>query len=131
MSYFIFSMPSAGLIEIPPVSKVTALPISPMTGAPGFAAGGWYVMITIRGGSSLPFATLRSAPIFKSAIFLSSRISTESPAALAIASAFWARMVGVILFDGSFTKSRAKFCESAMIRPFATPFSPAPRSASA
>ena len=28
MSYFIFSMPSAGLMEIPPVSKVTALPIN-------------------------------------------------------------------------------------------------------
>jgi hypothetical protein len=29
MSYFIFSMPSAGLIEMPPVSKVTALPTRP------------------------------------------------------------------------------------------------------
>ena len=29
MSYFIFSMPSAGLIEMPPVSKVTPLPTSP------------------------------------------------------------------------------------------------------
>ena len=29
MSYFIFSMPSAGLMEMPPVSKVTPLPISP------------------------------------------------------------------------------------------------------
>ena len=40
MSYFIFSMPSEGLMEMPPVSKVTALPISPMTGAPGLADGG-------------------------------------------------------------------------------------------
>ena len=40
MSYFIFSMPSAGLMEMPPVSKVTALPISPITGAPGLAIGG-------------------------------------------------------------------------------------------
>ena len=38
MSYFIFSMPSAGLMEMPPVSKVTALPIRPMTGAPAFAS---------------------------------------------------------------------------------------------
>src|SRR5882762_7829363 len=37
MSYFIFSMPSDGLMEIPPVSKVTAFPISPITGVPGFA----------------------------------------------------------------------------------------------
>ena len=33
MSYFIFSMPSAGLIEMPPVSKVMPLPTNPMTGA--------------------------------------------------------------------------------------------------
>ena len=29
MSYFIFSMPSEGLMEMPPVSNVTPLPISP------------------------------------------------------------------------------------------------------
>ena len=29
MSYFIFSMPSEGLIEMPPVSNVTPLPTSP------------------------------------------------------------------------------------------------------
>ena len=40
MSYFIFSMPSAGLMEMPPVSKVTALPTRPMTGAPGLRSGG-------------------------------------------------------------------------------------------
>ncbi len=40
MSYFIFSMPSAGLMEMPPVSKVTALPTKPMTGAPGFKFAG-------------------------------------------------------------------------------------------
>ena len=35
MSYFIFSMLSAGLMEMPPVSKVTALPTSPRTGRAG------------------------------------------------------------------------------------------------
>ena len=35
MSNFIFSMSLAGLMEIPPVSKVMALPTSPSTGAPG------------------------------------------------------------------------------------------------
>jgi hypothetical protein len=34
MSYFIFSMPSAGLMEMPPVSKVMPLPTRPRTGAP-------------------------------------------------------------------------------------------------
>jgi hypothetical protein len=40
MSYFIFSMPSEGLMEIPPVSKVTALPTKPITGAPGLGFAG-------------------------------------------------------------------------------------------
>ena len=35
MSYFIFSMPSLGLIEMPPVSKVTPLPTNPSTGFGG------------------------------------------------------------------------------------------------
>jgi len=39
MSYFIFSMPSAGLMEMPPVSKVTPLPTSPSTGVSGAPAG--------------------------------------------------------------------------------------------
>src|SRR3989441_594322 len=40
MSSFIFPMPSAGLMEIPPVSNVTPLPTSPITGAPGRTSGG-------------------------------------------------------------------------------------------
>jgi hypothetical protein len=40
MSYFIFSIPSAGLMETPPVSNVTALPTKPITGAPGLGLGG-------------------------------------------------------------------------------------------
>src|SRR6266481_3875353 len=54
-----------------------------------------------RGGSGPPWATLRSAPILRSAIFFSSRISTERPASLAMASAFSARMRGESAFgDG-------------------------------
>ncbi len=37
MSYFIFSMPSAGLMEMPPVSKVIPLPTRPSTGFCGRA----------------------------------------------------------------------------------------------
>ncbi len=39
MSSFIRSMPSAGLIEMPPVSKVMPLPTSPSTGADAGARG--------------------------------------------------------------------------------------------
>ena len=40
MSYFIFSMPSAGLIEMPPVSKVTPLPTKPKCTEPLDAVAG-------------------------------------------------------------------------------------------
>ena len=39
MSYFIFSMPSAGLMEMPPVSNVMPLPTSPSTGFSDAPAG--------------------------------------------------------------------------------------------
>src|SRR2546430_8000409 len=53
---------------------------------------------------------------------------SESPAPLAMASAFSARMRGVSLLDGSLTRSRVKFCASAMMRPFERPFSADARS---
>ena len=67
MSYFIFSMLSAGLIEIPPVSKVTPLPTNPSTGFSG-APTGSYRMTINAGGSSDPWATPQNAPIFNSLI---------------------------------------------------------------
>ena len=39
MSYFIFSMPSAGLMEMPPVSNVMPLPTRPSTGFSGRSGG--------------------------------------------------------------------------------------------
>ena len=66
MSYFIFSMLSAGLMEMPPVSKVMPLPTRPMTGPSGVADSGSYWMTMSAGGSSEPWATLRKAPILSS-----------------------------------------------------------------
>ena len=83
MSSFIRSMPSAGLIEIPPVSNVMPLPISPSTGACGAPAGLWRMTIT-HGGSALPRATPRSSPIPRSAISRSPRMLTAIPAAAQI-----------------------------------------------
>ncbi len=71
MSYFIFSMPSAGLMEMPPVSKVMPLPTRPRTGAPG-AGGGLRVrsVMTMRaGGSAEPLATAQKASILSCWIF--------------------------------------------------------------
>ena len=53
MSSFILSMPSAGLIEMPPVSNVMPLPTRPRTGVAGAPGGSWRMTIT-RGGSALP-----------------------------------------------------------------------------
>ena len=60
MSYFMSSMFCAGLIEMPPVSKVTPLPTS-TTGAPSAPL---YSSAMKRGSSALPCATASSAPIF-------------------------------------------------------------------
>ena len=61
MSCFICSMCSAGLIEMPPLSNVTPLPIRPSTGLPGAPSGSWRMTIS-RGGSALPRATPCSSP---------------------------------------------------------------------
>ncbi len=79
MSSFIRSMPSAGLIEMPPVSKVMPLPTRPSTGDDG-APGGSCVITITRGGSALPRETPSSRPMRSRAISSSSRISTERPA---------------------------------------------------
>jgi len=116
MSSFIRSIPSAGLMEMPPVSKVMPLPTRPRTGAAG-APGGSYRMTMTRGGSALPRATPRSSPIPSRAISLSSRISTATPASVAIAAARSAKTRGVSTLDGSFAKPRARLLESPRIWP--------------
>jgi len=79
MSHFISSMPAAGLMEMPPVSKVTPLPTK-ATGALFFASGAPSHCITTRWDSrSLPWPTPSSAPMPSSRIFFSPRISTLTP----------------------------------------------------
>jgi hypothetical protein len=67
MSYFIFSMPSDGLMEMPPLSKVTPLPTKASTGFSGAPAGSCRMTMS-RGSSAEPCATLQKAPIFSSLI---------------------------------------------------------------
>ena len=86
MSSFIRSMPSAGLIEMPPVSNVMPLPTRPSTGPSGAPGGSWRSTIS-RGGSALPRATPSSSPMPSAAISFSSRTSTSSAAAAAISAA--------------------------------------------
>ena len=66
MSNFISSIPPAGLMEMPPVSNVTALPTRPSTSGARPFAGGVYRITIIRGGCAEPCATasIDPAPIF-------------------------------------------------------------------
>ena len=61
MSHFISPMPAAGLIEMPPVSKVTPLPMKPSGGLPAFPPR--CSMTTTRGGRTLPWPTPSNAPM--------------------------------------------------------------------
>ncbi len=80
MSHFISSMPAAGLIEMPPVSKVTPLP----TKATGFSPGlpPFHLIASSRAGLLEPCATPSSAPMPSLAIcgFVEhGRVSTPVP----------------------------------------------------
>jgi len=74
MSYFISSMDLLGLIEMPPLSKVTPLP----TSTTGLVLGGpfrYSAMISL-GASSLPLATASRAPMLSFSSLLVSRTLT-------------------------------------------------------
>ena len=79
MSHFMSSMPPAGLIEMPPVSKVTPLPTK-ASGALFLARGlPFHCMTTSRGGRALPCATPSSALMPSFFICFSSSTSTSTP----------------------------------------------------
>ena len=88
MSNFISSMFWAGLMEMPPESKVTPLPTSP-TGAASPAAV--YSRTMKRGSCALPWATASSAPIPSWRIAARSSTVTVKPCAAASCFAWSAR----------------------------------------
>ena len=116
MSSFMRSMPSAGLIEMPPVSNVIPLPTSPSTGPRAAPGGSWRNTIS-RGGSLLPRATPRSMPIPSASIRFSSSTSTPTPASPATADARAANSRGVSVLPGSFASPRAALLQSPRTRP--------------
>ena len=80
MSHFIDSMPSAGLIEMPPVSKVTPLPTRATGLAPALPP--FQRITSSRGGRTEPWATPSSEPMPSVAICFSSSTSIDDAAAL-------------------------------------------------
>ena len=104
ISHFISSMPLAGFIEMPPVSKVTPFP----TRAKGASSPPPFQFITtMKESRRLPCPTPKRAPIPSFSIAASSRISTSSPSALS-AEQRDANSAGNNLLAGSNTRSRAK-----------------------
>jgi len=124
MSYFIFSIPSAGFMEMPPLSNRHALTDQPEV-IGGRWSPRWHVADNIiAGGSVLPCATP------------SSEAHSDLPHPILIqnfrkpkpnSSAHGARAIGqdrrVIRLAGSLARSRVKFCASARICPRSTAFS--------
>jgi hypothetical protein len=79
MSHFMSSMPLAGLIEMPPVSKVTPLPTKAI-GRLSLARGAPFQRSTTsRGSCALPCATPSSAPMPSRFICALSSTSTLRP----------------------------------------------------
>ncbi len=78
MSPFMSSMPAAGLIEMPPVSKHTPLPTM-ATGAAFFDFAPFQRMTTNRLSRLEPCPTASSAPMPSLAIAFSSKTSTSTP----------------------------------------------------
>ena len=77
MSYFMSSMLCAGLIEMPPESNVTPLPISAIGAASAALPAPWYSSTMNRGSSCVPCATASSAPM--PSAFIAARSSTVMP----------------------------------------------------
>ena len=77
MSNFISSISAAGLIEMPPVSKVIPLPTSATGAAPRLPP--WYSATMSFAGWRLPRATARKHPMPSFSICFCSRTSTRIP----------------------------------------------------
>ena len=116
ISYFISSILAAGLIEIPPLSKVNPLPTS-IFGFSVFIPLKYSITINF-GGSSVPEATPAKAPIPISVNSFLSKTVTFTSESLDISFAFSAKCVGVAILPGRFSRSRAKHTELAMTAPF-------------
>ncbi len=122
MSYFINSMFSPGLSEIPPESKVTPFPTNASKPALSSAPfDGVYLSTISLPGSSDPRATLSKDPIPSCSMRASSSTSTLRPNSPATSRARSDMIVGVILAPGSFARSLVKLTDSPIILPRSTP----------
>ncbi len=128
MSNFMSSMPEAGLMEMPPASKVRPLPTRTSGGSPSVPPR---CSRTIRRASSVdPLETARIACIPSRRRASSSNTVTESPSSPATRSASAARCEGVARLPGRDWSVRAKFSPRATISPTRAPSASSPASPS-
>ena len=112
MSPFMSSMPPAGLIEMPPVSKTTPLPTKATGASPSVPP--FQCMTTSRGGRGEPCATPSSAPMLSFVISLVAEdldLDAEPCQFLGLRSA---NSTGPRMLAGSLTRSRASIVPSAI-----------------
>ena len=123
MSYFILSMPSAGLMEMPPVSKVMPLPTSPSDGSAGLCISGGFIGHDDEsgglGGSMSNSLECSHAELEEFGSEM--QTSQRRPDWAHMAAARWPRTVGVRSLPGSLTRERVKFWAPARMRPSAKP----------
>ena len=114
MSLFISSMRADGLIEMPPVSNVIALPTRPRTMPSTASSGSWRRTISL-GSESAPWATAANAPMPAASISARPQISAARPPLDAISPARSASAVGVSRLAGALTSSRQRLAQCATI----------------
>ena len=112
ISPFMSSMPAPGLIEMPPLSKTTPLPMK-ATGLSRPAAAPFHCITASRGGLAEPCDTPRSAPMPSSPAFPAHREFRPRRRTASSALAFSANSTGPSTFGGSLTRSRARTTPSA------------------
>ena len=118
MSHFMSSIPPAGLMEMPPVSKVTPLPMN-ATGLPAaffpFPPAPFHCITTSRASLEEPWATPSSAPMPSFFISFGPSTSTSMPS---FSSSLQRSAIssGWRMFGGSETRSRARKTPSATAR---------------
>ena len=124
MSSFIRSMPSAGLIEIPPVSKVMPFPTSPSTGDLGASTA----RASSRARAVVPRCRARrraAGPCRAVRLRARRALRRGGRRPSRSARARSAKTRGVSTFDGSLLRLRARLAESPRMRPRSTAFSSA------
>ena len=119
MSNFISSISAAGLMEMPPVSKVMPLPTS-TSGATDLAAP-WYFATMNFSGSFDPCATARKQPMPSFSTSLRPNTCTLRPKSLPSRLACAARYAGVQWLPGRLAHSRASATPAAMASPRVRP----------